>query len=500
MKADAIQQIVIVGGGTAGWMTAAAVANHLPAGACQITLIESDAIGTVGVGESTIPHIRRFNEILGIDEAEFMAATNATYKLGICFDHWGREGDSYIHPFGEIGHVVHGIEFHHYWLKARQWGINQPLERYALNAVAARAGRFPEAITKNDNQFSGYAYAYHIDATAYAKFLRNYAEKKNVQRLEGKVIEVRQDSTENIESVVLESGVEVGGDLFIDCTGFRAELIEKTLGVEFIDWSHWLATDSAAVVPTERSGTIYPFTRASARKAGWQWCIPLQHRAGNGHVYASAQLSDDEAIDTLLNTLPDQPLAEPRLLRFKAGRRKMSWHKNCVAVGLSSGFLEPLESTSIYLIQFGIFKLLELFPDKQFRQADIDAYNTSLSSVYDTIRNFIILHYHLNQKNDLPFWKNCQKMAIPQELEALIALFSQAGRVDISQFGVWPAVCIGQHLLPEHYDTRLDTMNPEMIKQFVTRCGEDIQDETAKSSSVNDYLERFLTGASHDRE
>lgn len=494
MQVDAIQQIVIVGGGTAGWMTAAAIANHLPVGACEITLVESDAIGTVGVGESTIPHIRRFNEILGIDEAEFMTATHATYKLGICFDHWGREGDSYIHPFGEIGHMAHGIEFHHYWLKAQQWGIKQPLEQYALNAVAARAGRFPEVITSSGHQFSGYAYAYHIDATAYAKYLRTYAEQKGVQRIEGKVIEIQQAATGDIESLMLESGLVISGDLFIDCTGFRAELIEKNLNVEYLDWSHWLATDSAVVVPTERSGTIYPFTRASARKAGWQWCIPLQHRAGNGHVYASDQISDDEAIGTLLNTLTGKPLAEPRVLRFKAGRRKTSWYKNCVAVGLSSGFLEPLESTSIYLIQFGIFKLLELFPDKKFRQPDIDAYNTSLANVYDTIRNFIILHYYLNQKSHLPFWQNCQKMPIPDKLKTLVALFVESGRVDIGQFGVWPAVCIGQHLLPEHYDARLDAMSPDMIKQFVTRCGEDIQAETAKSPCVNDYIERLLAG------
>lgn len=490
-----IKKVVIMGGGTAGWMTAAAVANHLPRHACQIILIESDAIGTVGVGESTIPHIRRFNEILGIDEAEFMAATGATYKLGICFDDWGVEGDSYVHPFGEIGHRANGIDFHHYWLKARSLGSNEPLENYALTAVAARAGRFPSMIAEQNNQFSGYAYAYHIDATAYARFLRQYAEEKGVLRREGKVVKVNQRDDGFVQSLQLESGETIDGDLFIDCTGFRAELMEKVHKVAFCDWSEWLPTDSACVVPTERTGPIYPMTRASAREAGWQWYIPLQHRAGNGHVYARDYISDDEAINVLLNSISERPLADPRVLRFKAGRRESSWYKNCVAIGLSSGFLEPLESTSIYLIQYGIFKLLELFPDKNFNGAEIRSYNRALGQVYETIRNFIILHYWANQKTAKPFWRRCRDVDLPDSLRELIDQFAESGRVDMGQFGVWPAVCIGQHVVPEHYDARVDAIDSKGVTSFVERCRQDVIRANDSSPAVTDYLEKLLQGA-----
>ncbi len=490
-----VTKVVVLGGGTAGWMTAAAFANHLPRDACQITLVESDAIGTVGVGESTIPHIRRFNEILGIDESEFMAATGATYKLGICFDDWGADGDSYIHPFGEIGRRVGGIDFHHYWLKARAQGNKEPLESYALTAVAARAGRFPSLIAEQNNQFSGYAYAYHIDATAYARFLRQYAERKGVKRREGKVVKVSQRSDGFVKSLLLESGEAIEGELFVDCTGFRAELMGKVHNVPFCDWSEWLPTDSACVVQTERSGPIYPMTRATARRAGWQWHIPLQHRAGNGHVYARDYVSDDEAISVLLGSVSEKTLNEPRVLRFKAGRRESSWYKNCVAVGLSSGFLEPLESTSIYLVQYGIFKLLELFPDKQFNAADTRAYNRALSQVYDTIRNFIILHYWANQKSDKPFWRRCQNMELPDSLRELIDQFSESGRVDMGQFGVWPAVCIGQHIVPQHYDARIDAMNAHGVQAFVDRCRKDVLRANEESPAVTDYISRLIQRA-----
>lgn len=493
MQAANIEHIVIVGGGTAGWMTAAAMANRLPSRFCKITVIESDAIGTVGVGESTIPHIRQFNETLGIDEATFLKATHATVKLGIKFNDWGAIGESYFHPFGEHGHITQGVDFHHYWLKARSLGEPHNLEQYSIAAMAALAGKFPLSSHNKPTKFADYTYSYHIDAGAYAKFLRQYSEQRSVTRIEGKVATVNQHPNQFIQSVTLENGQHIAGDLFIDCTGFRALLIDKTLNVPFVDWSQWLPTDSAVAVPCELSASPKPYTQATARASGWQWQIPLQHRMGNGHVFTSAYTTEQQAMDTLMSTLPGRPLADPKVLRFKAGRRQYSWQKNCVAIGLSCGFLEPLESTSIYLIQQGISKLLELFPDKQCRQTEVDEYNHSIRQSYELIRNFIILHYHGTTREDSEFWQYCKNMSIPEELTRLIQLFSESGRTDLGQFGVWPAVCIGQNIVPKHYDSRLDAMENQQLTQFMAGHRHNIQAMLSTFPSAQEYVNDMLS-------
>ncbi|WP_416306011.1 tryptophan halogenase family protein [Neptunicella sp. SCSIO 80796] len=496
MQTEAIRHIVIVGGGSAGWMAAAALANRIPSEFCQITLVESDAIGTVGVGESTIPHIQQFNAELGIDEQDFIRQTRATIKLGIQFNDWANLGDSYMHPFSETGHVTQGIDFHHYWLKSRTMGDNSRLDEYSLAAMAGKARRFAPPVAKKESLLSAYTYSYHIDATAYARYLRDYAEKRGVKRVEGKIIEVQQHAQSGfIETVVLENGHKIGGELFVDCSGFAGLLIDKKLQSRFIDWSHWLATDSAAVVPCERNQPLNPYTIATARDAGWQWQIPLQHRMGNGHVFSSSHMSEQTALDTLMQTIPGQPTAEPRILRFKAGRREQSWCKNCVAIGLSSGFLEPLESTSIFLIQMGILKLLEFFPSKDFPQAGIAQYNQSMSYFYDQIRNFIILHYHATSRSDTEFWNDCRTMSIPDDLQRLIRLFKQCGRVDRTQFGIWSAVCIGQGLIPEQYDARIDGVDYRQIQQYMANYRNQVQRAVNTLPPVEMFIQNVMQSA-----
>ena len=492
MQSQVIKNIIIVGGGTAGWMTAAAMANRLPSQFFSITLIESDAIGTVGVGESTIPHIRQFNETLGIDEATFIKKTNATVKLGIKFKDWGAIGESYFHPFGEHGEITQGIDFHQYWLKARAMKEPYSLEEYSIAALSAEAGKFPLSIKEKETVFSDYTYSYHIDATAYAAFLTEYAQKKGVKRIEGKVIKANQHDNGFIKNVQLDNGQELSGELFIDCSGFRALLIEKTLNTKYIDWSHWLPTDSAIAVPCERKQILTPYTQAAARAAGWQWQIPLQHRMGNGHAYSSQYMDDQEAMDILMASLPGKALADPKLLRFKAGRRESTWQKNCVAIGLSSGFLEPLESTSIYLIQLGINTLLELFPEQECRQAERDEYNRRLQESYELIRNFIILHYHATKRDDSPFWNYCRNMTIPNDLECLITLFSESGRTVLGQFGVWPAVCIGQNIIPKYYDARLDTFSDEQIAHIMKTHRNKLKTMLTSFPSADEYIKEVV--------
>jgi tryptophan halogenase len=410
-----IRNIVIVGGGTAGWMAAASLSALLQ-NRYAIRLIESDEISTVGVGESTIPMIRLFNTALGINEDEFMRETKATFKLGIEFKDWGKLGERYMHGFGTFGQPLWTLEFFQYWLRAWQLGKAPDLERYSLNRMAANAGKFMRPNPEMPNSpLADIPYAFHLDAGLYARYLRKYAEGHGVVRTEGKVVDVRQRADGFIDSVVMENGTAIGGDLFIDCSGFRALLIEQTLKTGFEDWSHWLPCDRAWAVPCELSGDLLPYTRATARPAGWQWRIGLQHRTGNGHVYSSRHMSDDEAASILMDNLDGKPLAEPRMLRFTAGKRKKVWNKNVVAVGLSSGFLEPLESTSIHLVQSTISRLVGFFPDAGFHQADID--------------EFIMLHYVATERNDTPFWDSCRTMDIPDTLRRKIDLYKAHGRV-----------------------------------------------------------------------
>lgn len=485
----AIKSVVIVGGGTAGWMAAAAMATRFPNGALSITLVESEELGTVGVGESTIPPIRDFNHMLGISEAEFIRETKATYKLGIEFKNWGGLGEEYIHPFGSPGHDINGIEFQHYWLRLRAAGDTTPIDHYSLSAIAARLGRFAAPDKNPESILSTFSYAFQFDAGLYAAFLRKLAEQRQVKRCEGQVNEVIQNpDTGFIESIKLKTGEVIAGDLFIDCTGFKGLLINQTLKVDFADWSQWLPCDSAVAVPCAKTTVIRPFTRATAHSAGWQWRIPLQHRTGNGCVYSSEFTSQDEATNILLKTLDGEPLAEPRKFSFKAGQRVNNWSKNCVALGLASGFLEPLESTSIYLIQYGIQKLLELFPDKHFHPVNAREFNRQLNSEYERIRDFIILHYAETRRTDTAFWQRCKEMPLPEGLRERQDIFRASGHVDHSQYGVYAAVCIGQGVIPTTFDSRVAAYPLEKIQQYLAGIKHQIQAAAENMQSTEDVL------------
>ncbi|MFT6099418.1 MAG: tryptophan halogenase [Arenicella sp.] len=408
-----ITKVVIVEGGTAGWMSAAALSKVLINDYCPVELVESQAIGTVGVGEATIPQIQTFNKILGIDEKQFIKATQATFKLGIEFCDWGKLGDSYVHPFGTFGVPIESLPFHHYWLKMYKEGKFECLDDFSLACKAAKQNKFTRPLDIPQSPLSQIAYAFQFDAGLYAKYLRKYAEARGVKRTEGKVSHVHQRADDGfIDSLELQDGSKIEGDLFIDCSGFRGLLIEQTLNTGYQDWSQWLPCDRAVAVPCASNGDPEPYTRSTARTAGWQWRIPLQHRTGNGQVYSSSFTSDDDAAKTLLDNFDGEPLAELNKLRFATGRRNKCWHKNVVAIGLASGFIERLESTSIYLIQTAVARLIGLFPDRSFRQADIDKFNQQSASEIEAIRDFIILHYKATQRDDTPFWEYCKNMSV----------------------------------------------------------------------------------------
>ncbi len=407
-NADRLAQVVIVGGGTAGWMAAAALSRFFDDGRRTITLIESDAIGTVGVGEATIPAIRSFNAMLDIPEADFLRETRGTYKLGIEFVNWGRRGDRYFHPFGTYGQDLHGIPFHQLWLReyARSGAGAGTINEYSMSAAAAGLGRFARPASAAQSVVKELGYAYHFDAGLYAAYLRRMAERQGVRRIEGQITRVNRNAqTGDVDSVILDNGTVISGDLFIDCSGFRGLLIEESLDTGYEDWSHWLPMDRALAVPSRSPGPPDPFTRATAHSAGWQWRIPLQHRTGNGHVYSSAFMADDKAGEILLAHLETAPFAEPRGLRFQTGMRRKAWNHNVVAIGLSSGFIEPLESTSIHLIQNGIARLFALFPDLPIRSIERDEYNRGMRDLFEDVRDFVILHYKATQRDDSEFWR-----------------------------------------------------------------------------------------------
>lgn len=456
----AIRSIVIVGGGTAGWMTAAALANALPRN-CAITLIESDDIGTVGVGEATIPPIRIFNETLGIKEADFVQATKGSFKLGIEFVNWGRKDHRYFHPFGSFGRNFDMVPLHQYWLDAQARGTAPALDDLSMAWAAAKRGRFAPPVADQRHVLSTYDYAYHFDAGLYARFLRTYSEARGVTRVEGKIADVRLKSeTGFVSNVALEDGRHFAGDLFIDCSGFRGLLIEEALETGYQDWTHWLPCDRAMAVPCAKAGEFTPYTRSTARDAGWQWRIPLQHRTGNGYVYCSSFIDDEAVRETLLANLDGEALAEPKPLRFVTGRRNLFWNRNVVAIGLSGGFMEPLESTSIHLIQAGISKLLALFPDRDFDPLVTDEYNRIAINEFERIRDFIILHYKLMQRDDTELWRYCQHMSVPDTVAWKIDHFRRYGRLlsrDADLFGPasWLAVHIGQGNIPAARDPLL---------------------------------------------
>jgi len=491
-----IRKIVIVGGGTAGWMAAAALARFAGKGR-RIVLVESEAIGTVGVGEATIPPILEFNHQLGIDESDFLRETNATFKLGIEFTGWVDGSDRYFHQFGHIGRPLNGVSLYQCWLKHRTDARVGPLAAYSMSATAAYNHRFAHSSEDPASPLSQLAYAYHFDASAYGRFLRRFAEQHGAERIEGKIVDVEQDGeTGFITAVNLDDDRRVRSDLFIDCSGFRSLLLGQKLGVEFEDWSHWLPCDRAIAVPTEPTSPLLPFTRAIAGEYGWQWRIPLQHRSGNGHVYSSAHISDDDAEKILLDSLESKPIGQPNRLRFKAGRRQKSWEANVVALGLSSGFLEPLESTSIHLVQHGIQKLLSLFPGDGISAVERDEYNRHMANVYDPIRDFIILHYKATRRTG-PFWDHVREIAIPDSLEHKIALFREHGRVfryndELFELPSWVAVMLGQQIIPKSYDPLVDALPDAELIRAMADLRRGYEETALRLPLASDYIRQRL--------
>ena len=478
-------RIVIAGGGTAGWMAAATFARFLETG-YEIDLIESDAIGTVGVGEATIPQIHLFNDALGLDEDAFLRATGGTFKLGIEFVDWFKPGHRYMHAFGDVGRDVGLLPFHQYWLRARSLGLAGDLGAYSLNTHAALANRMQRGPARTARTLPSMPYAYHFDAALYARYLRRYSETRGVNRIEGKIVRVTRDGDSgDVSGLVLENGTTVAADLYIDCTGFRGLLIEEALGTGYEDWTHWLPCDRAIAVPSARSDAFTPYTRSTAHAAGWQWRIPLQHRTGNGYVYSSAYTSDEDAQATLQANVDGAPLADLRRLSFVTGRRKRFWNRNVVALGLAGGFLEPLESTSIHLIQTGIAKLLALFPDRRFLPVEADEYDRLMRNAYDGVRDFIILHYHATTRDDAPFWNHVRTMEVPESLRRKTELFRAKGRFfryddELFSLASWVAVMLGQGVTPEGYDPIVDGLDDRRLVEAVERMRLGIRQSVAQ--------------------
>ncbi|ALO35509.1 tryptophan halogenase [Colwellia sp. MT41] len=489
MNNHKITKIVIAGGGTAGWMAAASLSKLLGK-SFDITLVESDEIGTVGVGEAAIPTLTAFHRLLGINEQAFMKATHATFKLGISFENWKKGDDEYMHGFGRVGKECWAGEFQHFWLHGKQNNIDFGFEHYSPEIQAAKAEKF--ALAKG-----GLNYSYHLDASLYAKFLRTFAEAHGVKRIEGKIIDVAKDSkTGDIKSLQLANGNVIEGQLFIDCTGFVGLLIEKALHTGYEDWSHWLPCDSAVAVQTKSVSAPLPYTRSIARESGWQWRIPLQHRVGNGLVFCSKYLADDDAKTLLMNNIEGEPIKQPRVIKFKTGRRRKGWNKNCVALGLSSGFLEPLESTSIHLIMSGILRLIRLFPFEGISPSAVNEYNQQLTTELEHIRDFIILHYHATERADTPFWQYCKNMEIPDSLKQRLALFKETGRIftaegELFRVDSWAQVMLGQGVYPEQYHQIAAIMKPHELDKFLSDIRQTIDKAVANLPSHQSFLEQY---------
>jgi tryptophan halogenase len=497
LREERIRKVVVVGGGTAGWMTAAALGRIMGESGLSIELVESEEIGTVGVGEATIPQIVLFNNLLGIDEADFVRATNATYKLGIEFRDWTRIGHRYVHPFGFYGLDMKGVEFHHHWLKGRALGDGHPLDDYSLGIVAGLQGRFEHPRPDlPSSPLSKIGYAFQFDASLYARYLRTLSQRSGVVRTEGRIVDVVQNGeTGFVEAVVLQGGNRVEGDLFIDCSGFRGLLIEQKMKAGFEDWSKWLPCDRALAVPCESSGDNQPLTRSTARSAGWQWRIPLQHRTGNGYVYSSAHISDDEAASTLLANLDAPALADPKPLRFLAGHRRKAWVKNVVAFGLASGFLEPLESTSIHLVQSGIARLMTLFPTRRFDALEIDRFNALTVREYIDIRDFLVLHYKATERDDSPFWDYCRNIEPPEGLAYKLAMFRLNGRVFREQNELftetsWLSVMVGQGIEAGGYHPAADILPDDETLRRLAHIREVVANAAGLLPTQPEFLQR----------
>lgn len=494
---EPLKTITIVGGGTAGWMTAALLSKLFISG-YEIRLIESEEIGTIGVGEATIPAIRTFNGLAGIDQGEMMRATQGTFKLGIEFVNWREPGHSYIHGFGKIGQDLMWFHPHQLWLKMAEKGAAKHFDHYALNCLAARKNRFAPPDPRNPGSpMADIDYAFHFDASLYAAFLRRQSEQRGVKRIEGKIVEVEvRPDNGFVDHVKLADGRTIDGDLFIDCSGMRGLLIGQALGVGYEDWNDWLLCDRAWAVPCEGVPVLTPYTRSTAHGSGWQWRIPLQHRIGNGHVYSSQYIGDDEAASILMQNLDGRALAEPRQVRFRPGKRRKAWDKNVVAIGLSSGFLEPLESTSIHLIQTAILRLISLFPDREFRIADIEEYNRQTDFEYCDVRDFIIAHYKVTNREDTPFWAYLKHMSVPDSLAERLELFRSSarffvhGKAELFREESWVQVLIGQGL-PMRYDPMVDMIPETEVAAFLKDIEDVIEDCANAMPPHADYVARY---------
>ena len=491
-----MRKILIVGGGSSGWMTAA-LFGKLFQGLYDVELVESEAIGTVGVGEATIPAIKKFNELLALDEAEFMQRTQATFKLGIEFVDWTRKGHRYIHGFGVIGQDWEWLRCHHYWLRANQKGRARDFADYSINTAAALQNKFmqPRA-DMADSPIGHIAYAFHFDASLYARYLRTFAEQHGVRRTEGKIVDVEVRESGDIASVTLEGDRRIEADFFIDCSGFRALLIEQTLKTGYEDWTHWLPCDRAMAVPCARTEPLFPLTRSTAREAGWQWRIGLQHRTGNGLVYSSRYIDDDSAEKLLLSNLDGEQLANPNKLRFTTGKRRKMWNRNCVAIGLAAGFLEPLESTSLHLVQSAAVRLVRLFPDGELDQANIDEFNRQSDFEWERIRDFIILHYWATERDDSDFWRYCRAMDLPDTLQRKIDLWRSNGRIfredeELFSEESWIQVFIGQGIIPRAYDPLVGIKSDAQIEQFLGNIATTIDRCVQVMPSHADFVRKY---------
>jgi len=493
MKDNKINKVVVVGGGTAGWMSAALLCRIAGKG-LQIELVESEDIGTVGVGEATIPQIRYLCDALRVPETEFLAEVNGTYKVGIEFVNWGKIGDRFIHTFGDVGRRLGVLDFHQVWLRARELGIEEDLGKYSFGALAAKENKFDHIDKIGDTGLLGLGYAFHFDASLVAKLLRGISETNGVTRTEGKIGAVNlHPETGFIESVQLESGAMVSGDLFIDCSGFRSLLLGDALGVGYVDWSHWLPADSAIAVQCEAVEPLLPYTRSTAHSAGWQWRIPLQNRIGNGHVFSSPYMDEETARNILMSNLDGAPVTEPRTLRFTTGKREQFWYKNCIGLGLASGFMEPLESTSIHLVQAGLGRLIDLFPTTDFTQSDIDEYNRRTHFEFDSIRDFLILHYCATERDDSDFWNYCRTMEIPDSLQYKFDLWRAHGRFyrnedELFTTPSWIQVFIGQRVIPNDCHGMAKVLSKEDAADYLMRINGHLSQVVAKMPTHRDFV------------